>query len=362
MMNKKMGAGTLYTLDDNHMVAIQPVTTGIPSLDLALGIGGMPWGRIVEIYGPESSGKTTTCLQIIHEYQTLSKKKDHPFNEKPEVVYIDAEHTLDPYHIAKLGVDVSDETGMNINQPDYGEQALDLAEASILSGRCGIVVFDSVAALVPKKDLEGSNEDQTMGTQARMIGKGINRMKGIAAENNVLVIFINQIREKLGVRYGNPETTPGGRALKFFATVRMDVRSRPIKQGTAVIGQTMTFNIKKNKVARPFTSAEVDYYFDTLFDTQKNIVEVAIDQGIIKRAGAWYFIGEDTKNPAKDSCGNELKWMGKDNVISVMKNSPALFQYVNNIVQGFIPKDAKFIDEKQEKQEETQPDLLNQEE
>lgn len=350
-LNKKLGEGTFFTFGDNEMLRVQPVPTGIPSLDYALGIGGFPLGRIIEVYGPESSGKTTVALQTIAQYQKLSKDPEHPFSKKPGIVYIDAEHALDPLHLERLGVDISDDTGMLINQPDYAEQAFDIMETAIHSGQVGIVVLDSVAALVPKKELEGSNEENTIGLLARAIGKALRKITGAAQKNDVLVIFINQIREKVGVMYGNPETTPGGRALRFYASVRLEVRRKEIKQKDIVIGQTMNFKIIKNKVARPFTQTEVDYYYDTLFDIPKDIMNLAMEMEVIKRAGAWYYYGEDVKNPLKDSAGNELKWMGKETVEQVLKNSPELFNYTNDIVQGKIPKDAQFIDNIEEKEE-----------
>ncbi|CDQ41900.1 recombinase RecA [Virgibacillus salexigens] len=355
-LNKKLGDGTVFSFGDSETLRIQPVPTGIPSLDYALGIGGFPLGRIVEIYGPESSGKTTVALQTIAKYQELAKNPDHPFSKKKEVLYIDAENALDPVHVENIGVDVSDETGMLINQPDYGEQAFDTMETAIHSGEVGLIVVDSVANLVPKKELEGSNEDQQMGLLARIMSKGLRKITGPARENNTLIIFINQIREKVGVMYGNPETTPGGRSLRFYASVRMHINKKEIKKGDVVLGHTMNFNIKKNKVARPFTKSEVDYYYDTLFDMTKDIMNVAMGMGIINRAGAYYYYGQDSKKPYKDDMGNELKWMGKDSVELALKQSPALFKYTNDIVQGRIPKDAQFVDE--EPQEEPPEELL----
>lgn len=355
MMNKKLGEGTFFTFDDPELVKIQPIPTGIPSIDHALGIGGWPVGRIIEIYGAESSGKTTLALQTIASYQKLAKDPNHPFHERPEVVYIDAENALDPYHVAKLGVDVSDETGMMINQPDYGEQAFDVMEAAINSGQVGIIVVDSVANLVPKKELEGSNEDQQMGLLARIMSKGLRKITGPAQKHGTTVLFINQIREKVGVMYGNPETTPGGRALRFYASVRAEVKKKPIKKSDVFIGNEMTLKIVKNKVARPFTETTVDYYYDTLFDIQKDILNVALDMDIIHKRGAYYFLGPDpmdSKNVYKDANGNDLKWQGKETVERVLKENPDLFDYINDMVQGRLPKDAQFVEEQSQEDEE----------
>src|SRR5699024_10709110 len=344
MMNKKLGEGTLFAFDGDDRLQVQPITTCIPSLDYALGIGGFPVGRIIEIYGMESSGKTTIALQTIAQYQKLAKDPDHPFSKKPEVVYIDAENALDPLHVERLGVDVSEETGMLINQPDFGEQAFDTMEAAIHSGQCGIIVVDSVANLVPKKEIEGSNEDQQMGLLARLMAKGLRKITKAANEHGTMVIFINQVREKIGVMYGNPETTPGGKSLPFYASVRMKINKKEIKKSDSVLGHTMNFKIIKNKLSRPFTSAEVDYYYDTLFDTEKDIMNTAIEMSIINRAGAWYFLGESTKNPATDSNGNELKWQGRVSLEESLKASPGLFAYINDLVQGNIPKDTQYIE------------------
>jgi RecA/RadA recombinase len=201
-LNKKLGEGTVFTFGDDETLQVQPVPTGIPSIDYALGIGGWPVGRIIEVFGPESSGKTTIALQTISQYQKLSRDPNHPFAKRKEVLYIDAEHALDPLHVSKLGVDTTDETGMLINQPDFGEQAFDTMETAIHSGEVGLIVVDSVAALTPKKELEGSNEDQQMGLLARVMAKGLRKITGPAQQNDVLLVFINQIREKVGVMYG----------------------------------------------------------------------------------------------------------------------------------------------------------------
>lgn len=341
MINSKLGEGSLFTFEGEETVKVQPVPTGVPSLDYALGIGGWPWGRIIEIYGPESSGKTTIALKTAATFQQLSLDPSHPFYGK-KVAFIDAEHALDPLHAKAVGVDISKE-GMFISQPNSGEQAYDLIEALILSGHFGFIVVDSLPSLIPQKIIDGSAEENFVGLQARLNSQCIPKIANIAAKNNTTVLFINQIREKVGVLYGNPETTPGGRALKFYASVRAEVRRKEIRQKDTIIGQQMTVRIIKNKVFRPFTVAEFDYYWDTGIDTVKDIMNVAIQVGVIKQAGAYYFIGHDIKQPAKDANGNELKWRGKETLLEVLRNSPALFQYINDLVMGHIPKDAQIV-------------------
>lgn len=344
MMNKRMGEGSIFAFDGDSTAKVQPVATGIPSLDFALGIGGLPWGRLAEIYGPESSGKTTVCLKVIAEFQKNAKIIPHVFYGK-KVLFIDAEHALDPYHAEFLGCDISEETGMLISQPTCAEEAYDLAEASILSGQVGLIVGDSLPSFVPKKVIDGSAGDQNIGLQARLNSQNLPKMATLCSKHDVLFIMINQIREKVGVMYGNPETTPGGRALKFYSSVRMEIRRELITKSDVNIGQIIKVKIVKNKVSRPFTKAEFDYYYETGIDFYKDIMNVAMDMGIIKRAGAYYYYGEDSKNPQVDGAGNPLKWMGKETVENVLKSSPALFAYTNDIVQGRIPKDAVFVEE-----------------
>jgi recombination protein RecA len=355
MMNKKLGEETLYAFDGENTTKVQPVSTGIPSLDFALGIGGLPWGRLVEIYGPESAGKTTVTLRIIAEFQKYAKVIPHVFYGK-KTVFIDAEHALDPMHAQALGVDISEE-GMIIIQPNSGEHAYDTMTSLILSGHVGLIVGDSLPSFIPQKVLDGSAEDNHMMLQARLNSQMLPVVAKHASDYNCLVIMINQLREK-PTMYGNPETTPGGRALKFYASVRIEVRRKEIKKGDVFLGQTITTSIKKNKVSRPFTKAEFDYYWDTGIDVIKDIMNVAMDMEIIHRAGAYYYLGEDSKNPYTDGAGNELKWMGKESVENVLKNSPALFDYINGIVQGRIPKDAQFVEESsEEEQEPTEEEL-----
>jgi recombination protein RecA len=342
-MNRRFGAGTFFSFEEvGRTIEIVPCPTGIPTFDYATGIGGFPMGRIVEIYGPESSGKTTLSLYAIAQFQKLARVIPHRFYGRKSG-FIDAEHALDPIHVKAIGVDVSEETGMMINQPDNGEQGLNLVEAMCLSGEFGIIVVDSVAALVPKAEIEGEVGDQFMGLQARMMGQALRKISVAAYKSNTLVIFINQLREKIGVMHGNPETTPGGRALKFYASMRVDVRRKPIEKSSVFVGQATTAKIVKNKVSPPFKVAEYDYYWDGGVDMVKNIMGVAVDLGIIGQAGAYYYIGPSNKEPYTDGAGNRLSWQGGPALLDSLRVSPGLFSYVNDMVQGNIPRDAQMV-------------------
>ena len=355
MMNKKLGEETIFAFDGEASVKVQPVSTGVPSLDYALGIGGLPLGRMVEIYGPESSGKTTIALKTIAQFQKFAKIIPHVLYGK-KVVFIDAEHALDPFHAQALGVDISAETGMLIIQPNNGEEAYDAMVSLILSGQVGMIVGDSLPSFIPKVVIDGSAEDNHMMVAARLNSQMIPVVTQHAQKNDTLVIMINQIREK-PTMYGNPETTPGGRALKFYSSVRLEVRRKVIEKSGTHLGQTMTVKVIKNKVARPYTTSVFDYYWDTGIDVVKDIMNVAIDMDIIKRAGAWYYLGEDSKNPLMDGENNPLKWNGKDMTEAVLKQSPALFAYIDDIVQGRIPKDAQFVDEDHEQDGELEGEI-----
>lgn len=355
--NKRFGEGTFFTFSDTEKVKVVPVSSGIPSFDYASGIGGYPLGRLVELYGPESSGKTTVALKAIATFQEAAKNPNSPFYGK-RAAFIDAENALDPIHVAALGVDVSEETGVLINQPDSGEQAYDLMEAICHSGQFAICVVDSIASLVPLKETQEDMSYNPIALQARMNSQGLRKLKGPAHKNNVLFIFINQLRTNPGQMFGNPEVTPGGKALKFYASMRIDVRRKEIKKSDVVLGQTITTKIVKNKVSRPFTKAEFDYYWDTGIDITKDIMEVAMETDVIKRAGAYYYLGESYKNPAVDHQGNQLTWMGKDSLLEVLRTSPGLFKYINDMVLGYIPKDAQFVDESPEEEELTEEEAL----
>ncbi|CCV66036.1 Recombinase A [Paracholeplasma brassicae] len=275
-IEKQYGKGSIMKLGDEADRHIEIVPSGSMSLDIALGIGGYPKGRIIEIYGPESSGKTTFALHAIAEVQRAGGY----------AAFIDAEHALDPQYARALGVDVDN---LILSQPDTGEQALEIAEALIRSGAVGIVVVDSVAALVPEAEINGDMGDSHVGLQARLMSQAMRKLSGIISKTNTIAIFINQIREKVGVMFGNPETTSGGRALKFYASVRLEVRrSEQIKLGTDVVGNKANVKVVKNKVAPPFKVASVDIVYGKGVSKTGEIVDIASELEIIKKAGAWY--------------------------------------------------------------------------
>jgi recombination protein RecA len=294
-IERQFGKGSIMKLgQDNHRFHVAVIPTGALSLDLALGIGGVPRGRVVEIFGPESSGKTTLALHIIAEAQKTGGM----------AAFIDAEHALDPGYSKALGVDVDE---LLISQPDTGEQALEIAEMLVRSGALDVVVIDSVAALVPRLEIEGEMGDAHVGLQARLMSQALRKLAGTINKSQTTAIFINQLREKIGVMFGSPETTPGGRALKFYASVRLDIRRiDSIKQGAEIVGNLVRVKVVKNKMAPPFRKAEFDIMYGEGISVEGNIVDLAVENGLVKKSGAWYTYGEDQLGQGRENAKQYL--------------------------------------------------------
>lgn len=309
-IEKQFGKGAIMKLGEKGVKNIDVVSSGSIALDQALGVGGYPKGRIIEVFGPESSGKTTIALHAIAEVQKLGGR----------AAFIDAEHALDPVYAKKLGVDTDE---LLLSQPDTGEQALEIVEALVRSEAMSIIVIDSVAALVPQAEIEGEMGDSHVGLQARLMSQALRKLSGIINKTNTICIFINQLREKVGVLFGNPETTPGGRALKFYSTIRLDVRrSEQIKVNGDVIGNKTVIKVVKNKVAPPFKTAEVEIMYGEGISKTGEVIDIAANMGIIDKSGAWF------------SYKGEKIGQGKENVKLVFKNNPALFKEIETKVRN----------------------------
>ena len=313
-IEKQFGKGSVMKLGEFKAMEIEAIPTGALSLDIALGIGGVPRGRIIEVFGPESSGKTTLALHIVAEAQKMGG----------EAALIDAEHALDPVYAKKLGVDIDN---LIVSQPDTGEQALEITESLVRSGALDVIVVDSVAALVPKAEIDGDMGDSHMGLQARLMSQALRKLAGAINKSKTVLIFINQLREKIGVMFGNPETTTGGRALKFYASVRMDIRKvENIKQDGEIRGNRVRVKIVKNKVAPPFREAEFDVVYGQGISKEGNILDMAVNLDIIEKAGSWF------------SYGGERIGQGRENVKKYLKENPDVLTEVEQKVRENFAK------------------------
>jgi recombination protein RecA len=342
-IEKHFGKGAVMKLGQNVAMNVESISTGSLSLDIALGIGGVPKGRIVEVYGPESSGKTTLALHIIAEAQ----------KKGGEAAFIDAEHALDPIYARNLGVDID---SLLVAQPDTGEQALEIAEELVRSNAIDVIVIDSVAALVPRAEIEGEMGDSHVGLQARLMSQALRKLAGIISSSRCIVVFINQLREKVGITYGSPEVTTGGRALKFYASVRIDVRRQEqIKNGVEVIGSHTRARVVKNKVAPPFKEGEFDIMYGTGICREGEILDLASRLDIVQKSGSWFSYGE-----------NRLG-QGRENVVSILRKNKEMSAEIEKKVianadkltpvakKGSKDKSSKFSDDKEDKDDKIEP-------
>jgi recombination protein RecA len=331
-IEKQFGKNTVMRLGDNTVLAVEAVSTGSLTLDIALGIGGLPKGRIVEIYGPESSGKTTMTLQAIAQCQKAGGT----------CAFIDAEHALDPQYARKLGVDLDN---LLVSQPDHGEQALEIADMLVRSGAIDMIVVDSVAALTPRAEIEGEMGDSHMGLQARLMSQALRKITGNAKRSNCMVIFINQIRMKIGVMFGSPETTTGGNALKFYASVRLDIRRiGQVKEGDEIVGSETRVKVVKNKMAPPFKEALFQILYGKGVNQLGELVDLAVAQELVQKAGAWYSYQ-----------GNKIG-QGKNNVIRHLEENPQISQELDRLIrEKLLTPTTTPVEEK----DEVEPDFLD---
>lgn len=337
-IEKEYGKGTIMKLGATSNMEVESIPTGILSLDIALGIGGLPKGRIVEVYGPESSGKTTLTLLVAAECQ----------RNKGVVAFVDAEHALDPEYAKTLGVDIDE---LLVSQPDTGEQALAIVEALVRSSAVDLIIVDSVAALVPKAEIDGEMDEQQVGLQARLMSKALRKLAGIINKTNTIVIFINQLREKVGVMFGNPETTTGGMALKFYSSVRLDIRKGDaIKEGGQIIGSKTKVKVVKNKVAPPFKKAEYDMIYGQGFTPEGVVLDMAIDADIINKAGAWISYN-----------GNRIA-QGRENAKQYLVEHPDIYSEVKEKVLEYYKAPGAGTSEELLEDEETEPEVISDDE
>ena len=324
-IEKDFGKGSVMKLGDAAKMQVEVIPTGCLHLDFALGVGGLPRGRIIEVYGPESSGKTTLALHAVAQAQKMGGT----------AAFIDAEHALDPVYARKLGVDIDE---LYVSQPDNGEQALDIAEALVRSGAIDIIVIDSVAALVPKQEIEGDMGDSHVGLQARLMSQALRKLAGVISKTNAIAIFINQLREKVGVVYGNPETTTGGKALKFYASVRLDVRKGElIKDGGEAVGNRVKIKVAKNKVAPPFRVCTVDMLYGEGISREGELLDLAVERDLIQKSGAWY------------SFNGQRIGQGRDNARIYIKEHPEQFEQVEQVIrEEFLRGDAVMPEERED--------------
>ena len=316
-IEKQFGKGAVMKLGEREHQKIDTISSGSISLDIALGIGGYPKGRIIEIFGPESSGKTTFALHAIAEAQKKGGR----------AAFIDAEHALDPVYASKLGVNINE---LLLSQPDNGEQALEICEALVRSGAISIIVIDSVAALVPQAEIEGEMGDSHVGLQARLMSQALRKLSGIINKTNTVVIFINQLREKVGIMFGNPEVTPGGRALKFYSSVRLEIRKgEQIKLGSEAIGNRTNIKVVKNKMAPPFKSCSVDIIYGEGVSITGEIVDLGVESGVLEKSGAWYSYD-----------GNKVG-QGKENVKDWLKKNPSIKEEIEKKVRDYYEQNDK---------------------